>query len=357
MDTSDILKLVIIKMFFIKRNTTEFGPYSAEQIKKAFLKGSILLKDSIRHENTANYITVKEFLKLNNLQLKQEQESLSDILLNIFKINGVFFNPFQYIKTGIKENTIILYLLGIVLIPILAMFFSEVPIITYTIYGFYFALIWGIILYKTIATPQVEIKKTVLIAFGTIVISAILIFGINLFIGKPINQLITSKNFFYNLVGMFFGVALIEEFCKQSIVFTTIFYYPNITFTRTAIFYGMIAGLAFGITEGVEYQISINKELEVDQNYFYNILRLTSLPFFHAIWAGIGAYFSALSFIDLKYKYTFRIFSILIPAILHAIYNTFGFNIFGISTIVLSALLLMVYLTKSDQISLKLNNL
>lgn len=344
-------------MFFIKRNTAEFGPFTADQIKTAYLQGVILKRDCIRHENTSHFIAMREFFKLNNINIKQEQESVTNVLFNIFKVNGVLLNPFQYIGDGFKENIIIIYLLGVVLIPVFALFFSQIPLVAYIIYGFYFALIWGIILFKTIATPQVEIKNALLIAFGTITVSTIIILTMNFFIGDSIQGLIKSNNLFTKFIGMFFGVALIEEFCKQFSVFVTILYSTKIMETRTAIFYGMLAGLVFGIIEGIEYQTTINKLLEIDQNYFYNILRLTSLPFFHAIWAGIGSYFMALSFIDLKYMYTFRLFSILIPAILHTIYNVSELNIFGIIAIIISALLLMVYLTKSDLISLKLNKL
>ena len=119
----------------------------------------------------------------------------------------------------------------------------------------------------------------------------------------------------------------------------------------------MIAGLSFGIFEGIEYQMTLNKTFTMDVNYFTNIIRLTSLPFFHAIWAGIGAYFISLSFIELKYKYSFRIMGLFIPALLHALYNTFGLNVFGVAIVILSTILLTVYLTKSDMVGKQLNNI
>ena len=345
-------------MFYIKRNDTEFGPFSSNQVKSAFVDGKILKRDLIRHNDTNNFISLSQFFKINNIYLEQREESVLDIIPDLLKTNSVFLNPFQYLKDGIKDNMIIIYLLAIVLIPIVALFFSIVPFIAYVIYGFYFALIWGLILYKTIATPQVELNKTILIAVGTITFSFIFISLLHLSpLGNLINSLIDANSFILNAFGMFFGVAIIEEFSKQLFVFGTINFSKKITFTRTAIFYGMISGLAFGIFEGIEYQMSINKQLEIDQNYFYNIIRLTSLPFFHAIWAGIGAYFTSLSFIDIKYKYTFLIYSIVIPSILHASYNLFGLNIFGISVIIISAIFLIVYLTKSDNIGIELNKI
>jgi len=156
---------------------------------------------------------------------------------------------------------------------------------------------------------------------------------------------------------MLLGVAIIEELIKQIFVYNVIYRNRNVTLPRTAIFYGMIAGLSFGILEGYEYQLTVNKTLDIDNNYFLNIIRLTSLPFFHAIWAGIGAYFASLSFIELKFKYSFRIMGLIIPSILHTFYNIFNLNILGISVVVISSLIFIVYLTKSNLVSKHLNNI
>ena len=156
---------------------------------------------------------------------------------------------------------------------------------------------------------------------------------------------------------MLLGVAIIEELIKQIFVYNVIYRNRNVTLPRTAIFYGMIAGLSFGILEGYEYQLTVNKTLDIDNNYFLNIIRLTSLHFFHAIWAGIGAYFASLSFIELKFKYSFRIMGLIIPSILHTFYNIFNLNILGISVVVISSLIFIVYLTKSNLVSKHLNNI
>jgi RsiW-degrading membrane proteinase PrsW (M82 family) len=345
-------------MFYIKRNIEEFGPYDAQQIKLSFAEGILLKKDLIRHENTTKYISVIEFLQINNLTISQKEEQVQDLLKNIFSIQRVFLNPFKYLKSGFKENSIIYLFLAIVLIPVLALVFSVLPIVTYSIYGVYFAAIWVVALYKTIGTNQVAIKNIILIIMGTIIISTITIYLFqSSFLWRKIEVLIQSENILYKFLGMFFGVAIIEESLKQLFIYVVISRNKFITIIRTAIFYGMISGLTFGIVEGVEYQVSLNKELGADQNYFYNIIRLTSLPFFHAIWAGIGAYFISLSYIMLKFKYTLRVLGLVIPALLHAFYNVFGLNVLGILVIVFSTILLTVYLTKSNFVGKNLNKL
>ena len=345
-------------MFYIKRNTKEYGPFSADKVKEGCDSGNIILRDLIRHENTQKYITIAEFLKLNNIQIQQTEEQIDEVFFNIFKLQSVFINPFKYLNSSIKENAIIYILLAIVLIPVLALYTSGVPMLSYSIYGLYFASIWGLILYKIIATKQTDLKIILIISITTILSS---IFSIELFhqtsIWSVFSKLIYSNNIILKFLAMLFGVAILEEALKQVFVYVTIIRDKKVILPRTTILYGMIAGLSFGIFEGIEYQMNLNKSFSVDVNYFTNIIRITSLPFFHAIWAGIGAYFISLSFIELKYKYSFRIMGLFIPALLHALYNTFGLNVFGIAIIILSSILLTVYLTKSDMVGKQLNNI
>ncbi|MDC1505828.1 PrsW family glutamic-type intramembrane protease [Winogradskyella sp.] len=345
-------------MFYIKRNTKEFGPFNADKVKAACVSGNILLRDLIRHENTQKHITVAEFIELNNIQIQQTEERIDEVFFNIFKLQSVFINPFKYLNSSIKENAIIYILLAIVLIPVLTLFTSGIPMLSYSIYGVYFASIWVLILYKIIATKQTDLKIILTISITTILAS---IFSLELFhqtsIWSVFEKLIYSNNIISKFFAMLFGVAILEETLKQLFVYVTIIRVKKVILPRTAILYGMIAGLSFGIFEGIEYQMNLNKSFSVDVNYFTNIIRITSLPFFHAIWAGIGAYFISLSFIELKYKYSFRIMGLFIPALLHALYNTFGLNVFGIAIIILSSILLTVYLTKSDMVGKQLNNI
>ena len=76
-------------MFYIKRNTKEFGPFNADKVKAGCNRGNIILHDLIRHENTQKYITIAEFLKLNNIQIQQTEERLGDVFLNIFPICSI----------------------------------------------------------------------------------------------------------------------------------------------------------------------------------------------------------------------------------------------------------------------------
>ena len=342
--------------FYIKRNQKELGPYSDKDIKTMFKKGLLLTRDQIRHQNTKKYISIEFFFKINNINIDQNKESFKNVIGNIFKIGSLHINPFKYLNKGNSENELNYIFLWVVLTPVISLFFSSIPELTYFIYGVYFSSLWTLIIYKLISTKQNNLRETFLILLGTILISWS---SITLFHRTPIwyilKENIDNGQFMLKLISMILGVGLVEETLKQIMIFRYIYVNKKITQLRTAIFYGMISGLSFGIIEGVEYQLTLNKTLDLDNNYFYNIIRLTSLPFFHAIWSGIGSYLLSLSFIDLKFKYSLRILAILLPSILHSFYNIFGISILGIFVIILSSLILTTCLTKSNYIGENLN--
>jgi protease PrsW len=343
-------------MFFIYRNIKEFGPFSSDQIIELYKEGFILSKDQIRHENTDRFILVYEFLKINHLVIPQNSEKVYDIFRNLLKQTPSFIKFWVYLYDGMQSNKELIIIISIVITPIIGLYFVQFPLIVYGIYGLYFAAIWSLIIFKTIATSQVNFVKTLVVFIGTILFSVLLISAIH---SSPIGSFLKFHteldNFLFRFIAMFMGVAIIEEFCKQILIYWIIYSNKFVTSTRTALYYGMIAGIAFGIFEGVEYQIGINKEMGIDENYFFNILRLTSLPFFHAIWSGIGAYILSLSFIIIKFRYSFRIIALLIPSLFHAVYNTFGLTILGVSSVIVSFLLLIIYLTRSNLINNQIN--
>lgn len=153
---------------------------------------------------------------------------------------------------------------------------------------------------------------------------------------------------------MFFAVGINEEVCKAAIIFWLVKRPGSILSPQTVVFYGMISGLGFGIYEGVSYQQTINRAQGVDAAYFLNVARLTSLPFLHAIWTGIAAYFIAFSALVPNKRHGLWILAIAFPAALHATYNTFGWNIIGLGSGLFSVILLMTYLSSCNQMHLHL---
>jgi RsiW-degrading membrane proteinase PrsW (M82 family) len=122
------------------------------------------------------------------------------------------------------------------------------------------------------------------------------------------------------------------------------------------VYYGLMSGIGFGVLEGVLYQTTLNTELAYNDAFFMNIARLTSLPFLHAIWAGIAGYFFSFAYLYPLNRKSLFLFAILIPAFLHGFYDTFGWSILGLVSTIISLLLLMFYLKRSTDYQSKFLN-
>ena len=86
-------------------------------------------------------------------------------------------------------------------------------------------------------------------------------------------------------------------------------------YPRTLVFYGLMSGIAFGVFEGVQYQVTFNTQLDYTSAFYSNIARLTSLPFLHAIWCAIAGYFVAFANLYPKYRRSLYFLALAIPAL------------------------------------------
>ena len=165
----------------------------------------------------------------------------------------------------------------------------------------------------------------------------------------------TDVAFPLNILGYVFGVGLTEELGKMIPLLIILRNAKEPLIPQTMVFYGLMAGISFGVFEGVQYQMTVNAEQTYDVSFFLNIARLTSLPFLHACWCGIAGYF--LSFVHLypKYRRGLYVLAICIPAIVHGLYDSFA-DLGAISLVVvfLGLMLLMMYLKQSVDYQSKL---
>jgi RsiW-degrading membrane proteinase PrsW (M82 family) len=116
-----------------------------------------------------------------------------------------------------------------------------------------------------------------------------------------------------------------------------------------------MSGIAFGVFEGVQYQMVVNVKLDYANAFFMNVARLTSLPFLHAIWAGMAGYFIAFAKLYPKYRLSLYFLAIFIPAVIHGLYDTLGWTIFGLLLMLISVVLLMGYLKQGVNYQSKLS--
>jgi protease PrsW len=116
-----------------------------------------------------------------------------------------------------------------------------------------------------------------------------------------------------------------------------------------------MSGIAFGVYEGVQYQLTVNAEQAYDVSFFLNIARLTSLPFLHACWCGIAGYFLSFSVLYPKYRWGLRMLALAVPAIIHGLYDSLAnLPIVPLILVLFGLLLLTVYLKQGVDYQSKL---
>ena len=334
----------------VQRGGQTFGPYT-EQIAAQYLAAGTLLPHDLARDDASGvlkWVPLKKLLAKNHAASRASLSSLISQTIASFKsfdLHLIF--PWKEIASlsWVKDRKLI-YLAAIGLGPAVALAVTGGQSLSYWAIAFYFSSLWALFFYYLFRTNQVETWLCFTCFFVTGVVSiAILLMLQHLPPWTFLYSMTDSGNFLARVFGMFFGVAINEEICKAAVIFWLVRRPGSILMPQTVVFYGMIAGLGFGIYEGVNYQQTINRQQGVDTAYFLNIARLTSLPFLHAVWTGIAAYFIAFAALVPSKRHALWLVAIFIPAVLHATYNICGWNILGLATGLLSVILLMTYLS------------
>jgi RsiW-degrading membrane proteinase PrsW (M82 family) len=328
----------------IQRNNQTFGPYPANLVEQYLKQGRIFLHDLARVETMPS----SQWLSLHQLLDQTGHASLGrqSFLEKLKSLDPGLMFPWQEIRSAQwLTDRKLLCLAGIGLAPATLLAISSEATVGYWAIALYFSVLWSVFFYYLFKTPQVQVALCCLCFFGTGMVCIPVLLTIQhlppipFFLGLAHSEVLPLR-----ALGMFFGVGLWEELSKAAILFWLVRRPGIILIPQTAVFYGMISGLGFGIYEGVSYQQTVNREQGVDAAYFLNIARLTSLPFLHAIWTGIAGYFIGFSALFASKRFGLWICALLIPAALHAFYNTLGWSLFGLAVGLLGVVLLMTYL-------------
>jgi RsiW-degrading membrane proteinase PrsW (M82 family) len=338
----------------VQRNGQTFGPYTEQLASQYLAQGQLLSQDLARDDAApgSQWISLSQLLQGVGIRVPA---SILDIFgktlqdLKSFDLRLIF--PWREVSSlrWLHDRKLI-YLAIIGLLPAAALAITGGASLGYWAIAFYFSALWALFFYYLFKTNQVKTPLCFLCFFFTGVISiAVLLIVQRIPPWSLIYQLAESPNFITKALGMFLAVGINEELCKAAIIFWLVRRPGSILIPQTVVFYGMISGLGFGIYEGVSYQQTINRAQGVDAAYFLNIARLTSLPFLHAIWTGIAAYFISFSALIPAKRYGLWILAIIIPSCLHATYNTFGWNIIGLGSGFIGVILLMTYLSNCRQ--------
>lgn len=344
-------------MLYVVRNNQDFGPYDEQTLKVYVDNGQILLCDEARDAVTGEVNSVKKFLK--RAHLKTNVKHHGNLFSQLKDIGGELIFPKNVILSGQWTKDKFLIVLALVgLLPSVLMFLPLGNWGTFYFISLYFSTIWGLFFYYMFSTPQVTLKTTLVIFF----VEQGFIFLVWDKLGLPnLNPayLLTDMKFPLNLIGYIFGVGITEEFAKLLPLLIIVSMAKKPIVPQTLVYYGLMCGIAFGVFEGVHYQMTINAELEYSSSFFHNIARLTSLPFMHAVWCGIAGYFIAFAKLYPKYRVSLYFLALCIPALLHGLYDSlvsanYLFAIIGVGLAFIGVILLTTYLKQGVNYQSKL---
>lgn len=339
-------------MLFIIRNQHEYGPYGVSDIARYVEEGRLLLNDRARDAESGDEGTIEELLGARGIH--PHVRSRGSLMQQLRYIGHAFIFPKDDMERHHlmeDKRLLILAIVGLSLSIIMLL-----PIGGYLVFyavSLYFATIWGLFFSYFFRTRQISKGKAVSTFFLTQLGVFIIFSGLN------------ELNFFYNftsapfplsILGYILGIGLTEEFAKMIPLLVLERRAREPQLPQTMVFYGLMAGIAFGVFEGVQYQTSINIRADYTTAFVLNIARLTSLPFLHAVWAGICGYFVGMAGLYPQYRKSLYVLALFIPATLHGLYDLFAGGFYLISLVIafLSVFLLMAYLRRSNVLREKL---
>lgn len=340
-------------MIIITRNEHDYGPFDERVVAQYVEEGRLLLHDKARDAETGQEGIVKEFLLKKGIVPKiRNNGTLSEQLSYVGK--------FIYPKDDIRRHNLFedKRLLMLAIVGLSLSFIMLLPIGGYLVFyvvSLYFATVWGLFFYYMFRTRQVSLSTTIYTFFLTQLGVFVIFSGLN---NLNFFYIFTHAEFPLSIVGYILGVGLTEEFAKQVPLYILERNSREPMLPQTMVYYGLIAGIAFGVFEGVQYQTTINIQADYTTAFVLNIARLTSLPFLHALWCGIGGYFVGMAGLYPRYRKALYTFALIIPATLHGLYDSFAGVMYIVSLIVavFSVLLLMAYLRRSGSIRERLRS-
>lgn len=338
---------------YVIRNAQRFGPYDEKTLLSYVNNGQILKQDKAIAAGDSFEQTVGFYLKRANLKYKVPNNGNIISQLSAIGTGLIFPKAKLFSKQFLSDQRfIILALVG--LLPMIIMNIPLGGIFLFYEISLYFSIIWGLFFYACFKTPQVKLKTTMNVFFLT----QLCVFVVWDLIGLPkLNPFyfFTDVAFPMNVLGYVFGVGLTEEFAKMIPLLLILRKAKEPLIPQTMVFYGLMSGIAFGVFEGVQYQITVNAQQTYDVSFFLNIARLTSLPFLHACWCGIAGYFLSFANLYPKYRRGLYTLALCVPAVIHGLYDALSnYWLFSLIMVFVGLMLLAVYLKQSVDYQSKL---
>lgn len=352
----------------IIKDGSQLGPFTSSELQSFVQSGLVLKRDKAYNVlNPGNHFCISDILLANGISSKIEHKGnvfsqLKEIGKNLI-VPPVIFTKQPWVK---DHRLVLLCLVGLTLSIIL----SIAPLLSiYSVFyltALYFAGIWGMFFHYLFRTEQVRTWHILLIFFGVQVLTFIIFDAFKWNAVNPIGRFVESNNVLLSAMSCIFGIGISEEFVKVIPIFLFLYFSKQVIQSQTAVFYGLISGVAFGVFEGVQYQLGPNFQLLYEDGiefgyataYLSNIARLTYLPFLHAIWCGIAAYFASFAFLYPRFRVSLVTLCILVPAVIHGLYDFICINvnlsIAALPFVLIGVILLIAYLNNRYELHSKL---
>lgn len=332
----------------IIRDGVTFGPYTVADAL-VYFERALLLEHDLAVEVGVSVSLARPLISVfKETNIKPKREAIWLRFAALVRHNHSMLLPLQSLLSRQWFNdkrTVSLMAVGCT--PMVLVVIHS-TMVSYVGLAAYFSVLWGVFFFSVFKTQQTVVKDAIRVFFQAPLLAALVVSLTRFIPPFPVfHAWSSSGSFLYRWAGMFLAVAVIEETCKAFPVFLLARHPGRVLQPKTVMLYGIMSGLGFGIWEGVAYQLGINRRQCVDEAYFLNMLRLTSLPFIHAVWSGISSYFVGFSMLLPLHRWSLRVLAVLIPAVLHCIHNSFPG---GVSAIIdlFSVALLMMYLSNGQ---------
>jgi RsiW-degrading membrane proteinase PrsW (M82 family) len=267
--------------------------------------------------------------------------------------------PFRHldaIPAATWRNIIVVAVMGIAPLALVA-YFQRSEYRAFWALGIYFSVLWALFFGAAFHSTGIRWRKALFAYFGTTIVGMTLL-GIALVLNLESvrSAFVSSTNLGVAIPSAIVFIGLPEELTKALVLFA-MWRWWGVGLLRTFVFYGLVSGLGFGVYEGIDYQsgpylAAAQKTGDYGGYYLENMLRLTSLPFFHAVWAGTSAYLIWFAARIPPARTGFLVLAICVPAIFHGLYDA----LVGVSTLLsllvvaLSIVLLGIYIASAGQL-------
>lgn len=336
----------------IIREHIAFGPYDERCALQYFSDGKILLNDLVRIDCGTEEIPFAAAAIRCGWKLPSPVPPWEVVK----KIGPDFLIPLGAARWGELFKRVQVRLIVIAGLAPLAVLLFNFTFAIYLLLAVYVSGLWGVFFWAQFKTETSSVKQGVTCFCVTALLSTTLLVLLHATgLLRSIDRLTESAAVLARLIGYLCCAGLPEEICKAAVVWWLVRRPGKVLKPQDVVLYGLLSGLGFGIHEGLGYQLGVNRALnDVDATYVCNVLRLTSLPFLHACWCGIASYFIAYAAIVPMCRHGLWLLAMLIPATIHAVYDTFCGSVLGLAAAGVSVVLMMAYLSGAKNLRRKL---